>query len=148
MMRSMNIRCEKGQAPYFFPSNPLRTYSVSVSPFILPKHRTMDEDTLKTPTPKCRLSWSSLLGAVKKFCRFWIWSETECKTPAEYGLQHNSTPPPPAVTHCQGRGGCHREGREGQQNTSIVPPSMGATVHKLGRKYQPRLNVSPFYKIF
>jgi hypothetical protein len=31
-----------------------------------------------------------------------------------------------------------REGTvEGQQYTSIVPPSMGATVHKLGRKYQP-----------
>ncbi len=30
-----------------------------------------------------------------------------------------------------------REKIEGQQYTSIVPLSMGATVHKLGRKYQP-----------
>ncbi len=36
-----------------------------------------------------------LFGVVKHFSRFWIWSETECKTPAEYGLQYNSTPPPP-----------------------------------------------------
>jgi hypothetical protein len=35
-------------------------------------------------------------GVVKHFCRFWIWSETECKTPAEYGLEHNSTPPHPS----------------------------------------------------
>ncbi len=72
---------------------------------------------------------SSLLvifvGVVKKFCRFWIWSETEFKTPAEYGLQHNSTPstpppPPTKATHCLytahlvwegGRGGGKREGR-------------------------------------
>ena len=29
---------------------------------------------------------------VEQFCRFWIWSETECKTPAEYGPQYISTP--------------------------------------------------------
>ncbi len=39
-------------------------------------------------------NWSFLFGAVKQFCRFWIWSETECKTLAEYDLQYNSTPPP------------------------------------------------------
>ncbi len=44
-----------------------------------------------------------LFGVVEQFSRFWIWSETECKTPAEYGLQ--------------GGGGGQREGR-------------GATVHK------------------
>ncbi len=53
----------------------------------------MDEGTLKTPIPKCRLYWSILFGVVKQICRFWIWSVTECKTPAEYGLQHNATPP-------------------------------------------------------
>ncbi len=36
---------------------------------------------------------------------------------------------------------------EGQQYASIVPSSMGATVHKLGRKYLPLVNVSPVYKI-
>ncbi len=35
-------------------------------------------------------------------------------------------------------GGGQREGTvEGQQYTSIVPSSMGAKVHKLGRKYKP-----------
>jgi hypothetical protein len=44
-------------------------------------------------------------------------------------------------------GGEVREKVEGQQYTSIVTSSMGATVHKLGRKYQPWVNVSPVYKI-
>ncbi len=57
----------------------------------------MDEGTFKTPIPKCRLQWSFLFGVGKQFCRFLI-SETECKTPAEYGLKHNSTlPPPPCI---------------------------------------------------
>ncbi len=55
-----------------------------IKPLILPG---MDEGTLKTPIPKCRLYWSFLFGVVRQFCRFRIWSETECKTPAEYGLQ-------------------------------------------------------------
>ncbi len=29
-----------------------------------------------------------------------IWSETECLTPAEYGLQHKSTPSTHSATHC------------------------------------------------
>ncbi len=53
----------------------------------------MDEGTLKTPIPYCRLYSSFLLRVVKQFCRFGIWSETECKTPAEYGPQFISTPP-------------------------------------------------------
>ncbi len=36
----------------------------------------MDEGTLETPIPKCRLYWSFLFGVVKQF-----WSETECKNP-------------------------------------------------------------------
>ncbi len=148
---------------------------------------------------------------MKKFCRFWIWSETECKTPAEYGPQYTSTTPPPTVTHSVGilrpamgarnqvgiglsyrpaslcslatqfqtqflesipcpiaglkfstlsviciyrtlgrgeGGGGQREGTvEGQRYTSIVPSSMGATVHKLGLKYKPWVNISPVYKI-
>jgi hypothetical protein len=106
-----------------------------------------------------------LFGMVKQFCRFWIWSETECETSAEYGLQHNSTPPTPTATHClyiperqyilytvfslgRGEGGKEvRENVEGQQYTSIVPSSMKAPVHKLGRKYQLWVNVSPVYKI-
>jgi hypothetical protein len=78
-----------------------------------------------------------LFGVVKQFCRFWIWSETECKTLAEYGLQHNSTPPhhpPQPHTVCiytvhlvwEGGRGEVREKVEGQQCTSITPWSMGA----------------------
>jgi hypothetical protein len=44
------------------------------------------------------------------------------------------------------RGGEVREKVEGQQYTSIVPSSMGATVHKLGRKYQQSVTVSPVFK--
>ncbi len=70
-----------------------------------------------------------LLGVVKQFCRFWIWSETECKTPSEYGPQYISTPPPPPQSHTvctvytvhweRGEGeGDQREGSvEGQQYT-------------------------------
>ncbi len=82
-----------------------------------------------------------LFGVVKQFGRFLIWSETECKIPAEYGLQHNSHPPPPDK-HCLyilyiqfGKGG--RSERRQRGNKSKVPSSMGATVHKLSRKYQP-----------
>jgi hypothetical protein len=63
-------------------------------------------------------------------------------------IQFNTPlPSPPTVTHCLyvmyisfgkvGRGEEVREKVEGQQYTSIVPSSMGATVHKLGRKYLP-----------
>ena len=95
---------------------------------------------------------------MKQFCRFWTWSETECKTPAEYGLQHNLTPPP-RHSHTLsvyilcikfGKGGRGEGGQrevEGQQYTRIVPSSMGATVHKLGRKYQPWVNVFLVYEI-
>ncbi len=69
-------------------------------------------------------------------------------------IQHPPSPPPLPQTVCiyclvweGGGGGEVREKVEGQQYTSIVPSSMGATVHKLGRKYQPWLNVSPVYKI-
>ncbi len=80
---------------------------------------------------KCLLYRSFLFGVVKQFCRFWIWSETECKTLAEYGLQHNSTPPPPQphtvciyCTFSLGRGEVREKG-ERQQYTMIVPSSMG-----------------------
>ncbi len=83
----------------------------------------MDEGTLKTPIPECRLYWSFLFGVAKHFCRFWIWSETECKTPAEYGPKYISTPPsPPPPPHSHtlsvynilytGKGGRGEEVRE------------------------------------
>jgi hypothetical protein len=40
-----------------------------------------------------------------------------------------------------------REKVEGQQYTSIVPSSMRATVHKLGRKYQPWVNLQSIKSI-
>ncbi len=77
---------------------------------------------------------------------FWTWSETECKTPAEYGLQHNSTIPPSPSPHSHTlseynvhlvweRVGEVREKGDGQQYSSVVLSSMGAIVHKLGQKY-------------
>jgi hypothetical protein len=46
------------------------------------------------------LSLVILFGVVKQFGRFWIWSETECKIPAEYGLHHDcSTIHLPLQTH-------------------------------------------------
>jgi hypothetical protein len=64
-------------------------------------------------------------------------------------MVYNTTQHPPhSATHCLytvmyvyfGKGGGRGEVREKverQQYTSIVPSSMGATVHKLGQKYQP-----------
>jgi hypothetical protein len=76
-------------------------------------------------------------------CR--IWSTTQLNTP---------TPPQPHTVSIfctlalgRGDGGEVREKVEGKQYTSLVPSSMGATVHKLGRKYQPCVNVFPVYKI-
>ncbi len=71
-------------------------------------------------------------------------------------MVYNTAQPPPPHPHPQshtvclvlyvylGRGGGQRE-VEGQQYTSKVPSSVGATVQKLGRKYQPW--VFPVYKI-
>ncbi len=103
----------------------------------------MDEGTLKTPIPKCRHYWSILFGVVgnnfvgfksgqNKVLNSWrIWPTKQLNIP------------PHTATHCiyytftLGReGGGQREGRgaTGQKYCSFVH---GATVHKLGRKYQP-----------
>jgi hypothetical protein len=61
---------------------------------------------------------------------------TEC-TPESSGC--NSVYSVVYTVHWEGGegGGGQREGTvEGHQYTSIVPSSMGATVHKLGRKYK------------
>jgi hypothetical protein len=66
-------------------------------------------------------------------------------------MVYNTTQPTPPPPHShtlsvytvqlvwEGGGGGKevREKIEGQQYTSTVPSSMGAIVHKLGRKYQP-----------
>jgi hypothetical protein len=94
-----------------------------------------------------------LFGVVKQFCRFWIWSETECKTPAEYGPQYISTPPLPTVTHCLytiyctlGRGGGGRRSARRYSRVATVH-KYSSFLHKLGRKYKPWVNVSPVCKI-
>ncbi len=69
-----------------------------------------------------------------------IWSTAQFNTPPH---------PPPPNNHTlslEVEGGEVREKVERQQHTSIVPWSRGATVHKLGWKYQPWVNVSPVYK--
>jgi hypothetical protein len=59
--------------------DPLNRRRVCASPWLRGGHTrlrergwvgSMNEGTLKTPTPKCRLYWSLLLGVVKQFCRF------------------------------------------------------------------------------
>ncbi len=46
-----------------------------------------------------------LFGVVKQFGKFWIWSETECKIPTEYGLQHNSPFQKPSAYSLEADGG-------------------------------------------
>ncbi len=45
---------------------------------------------LRAPSPP-----RFMFGAVLQFCRFWMWSDTECTIPVEYGIQQNPIPPPP-----------------------------------------------------
>ncbi len=53
----------------------------------------------------------------------------------QYMVYSTIQPSPPSPVHLVWEGGREvREKIEGQQYTSIVPSSMGATVHKLGRK--------------
>ncbi len=64
-----------------------------------------------------------LFRVVYQFCRLWILSGTECKTPAEYGLQQNSIPPPPftqyTYSHREGGGGRELNKREGERDNSL-----------------------------
>jgi hypothetical protein len=74
----------------------------------------IDEGTKKTPIPEGRLHWF--------FCFVGFESGQKRETPAEYGIQHNSTPPPPPpqphttvciyCTFALGRGGGVGEVRE------------------------------------
>jgi hypothetical protein len=61
----------------------------------------MEEETLKTPTPKCRLYWSFLLGVVKQF---FVGSESGQKQSVKLlqNMVYNTIqhPPPPPDTHC------------------------------------------------
>ncbi len=71
----------------------------------------MDQISMNTPYSKCRLYWCLiesvapsplrfLFGMVRQFCRFGIWSNTQCITPVDALHTTRSTPPPPPVTHC------------------------------------------------
>jgi hypothetical protein len=109
----------------------------------------MDKGTLKTPIPWCCLHWSLCLGWWSNF----VGSKSGQKQSVKLlqnmvysTIQHPPQPPTVCIycTFSLGRGGGEvREKVEGQQYTSIVPSSMGATDHKLGPKYQPWVNVSP-----
>ncbi len=55
----MSYKKDKIDAPY----STVRCTGMLVS-------QTMEEGTLKTPIPKCRLYWSFLVGVVKQFCMF------------------------------------------------------------------------------
>ncbi len=98
------------------------------------------------------------LGVVEQFCRFWIWSVTESKTPAEYGLQHDSTQPTPSQPHTvcivfkkyfdnrEVGSSNQRKGERGNREQGRVQST------KLGRKYQhdwmyARNWLSPVYKL-
>ncbi len=87
----------------------------------------MDDGTLKTSISKCRLYWSFCLGWWSNFVGSESGQKQSVKLPAEYGLQHNSTPPPPPDSHILSvytvhlvweGGGTVREKVEGQQYTS------------------------------
>jgi hypothetical protein len=93
-------------------------------------------------------------GGVAIFCRFEFGPKQSVKL--LQNMVYNTTqhyPPPPKATHClyimyvySGRGGGgQRDGRGATVHKRGAP--MRATVHKLGRKYQPWVNVSPVYKI-
>jgi hypothetical protein len=92
----------------------------------------MDEGTLKTPIPKCRLYWSFLLG----WCSNFVGSESGQKQSVKplQNMVYNITQHPHTVcVYCMftlGRG--EGEVREKVEGNS----TQGATVHKLGRKYQ------------
>ncbi len=84
----------------------------------------------KDTNPSMSSSLVILFGVVKQFGRLRIWSETECKTPAEYGLQHNSPPPPQTHTVCivciyctfslgRGEGGGRSERRQRGNSTRV-----------------------------
>ncbi len=62
-------------------------------------HPTHGRRNFKDTNPLMSSSLVILFGVVKQFGSFWIWSETECEIPAEYGLQHNSPLPPLPQTH-------------------------------------------------
>jgi hypothetical protein len=70
-----------------------------------------------------------LFGVVKQFCRFGIWSNTQCLTPV-YALHTTRSPPPlhtvhtPVLIHIRKGGGWTSE------------KVRWALVHKRGRKYQ------------
>ncbi len=95
---------------------------------------TMDEGTIKTPIPKCRLYWCFCL----RWCSNFVGSESGHKKSVKLlqNIVYNTTqhPHPPTATNCLfilyvyfGKGGRGGRGQRGGR---------GATVHKGGRKYQ------------
>ncbi len=110
----------------------------------------MDEGTIKTPIPKCRLYWCFCFG----WCSNFVGSESGQKQSVKrlQNMVYNTTqhpPPSPPQPHTVcivytlyvyfgkgGRGGgCQGEGS-------------GATVYKRGRKYCSNMPVSSVYKLY
>ncbi len=78
-----NIAAHAVHVPSAFPALWIHTLSIPINitkRLCSASFLSIDEGTLKTqtPIPECRLYWSFLFGVVKQFCRFSIWSETEC----------------------------------------------------------------------
>ncbi len=61
-------RCKKSTLNDLAYLTPLRI--PLMNPVIVFITATMEEGTLKTPIPKCRLYWSVLSGEVEQLCRF------------------------------------------------------------------------------
>jgi hypothetical protein len=73
-----------------------------------------------------------LFGEVEQFCRFWIWLDSECLTPAEWSQKKLNTPPPNhtmSVLYCTVI--WHREGGE-----RVGEVNRERSRSKLGRKYK------------
>jgi hypothetical protein len=92
----------------------------------------LDEGSLKTPIPKCRLYWSFLCGVVgSNFVSSESGQRQSAKFTAEYGLQHNLTSPQSHTLSVyrysvrllwERGGGDQRDGREarGVENTNVT----------------------------
>ncbi len=128
--------------------------NLSYSNLLLP----MDQITIKTPNPKGRLFFLKidllrnlaagvylseapsplrfLFGVVKQFCRFGIWSNTQCITPVD--ALHTTWSHPPVTQCINTYPTCtysHRQGGRGVGGWTSENLG-GALVHKRGRKYQ------------
>ncbi len=94
------------------------------------------------PSPPRIFVWGGLA-----IFRFWIWSYKECSTPAEFGLQQDSTPPTPSQPkHCLYSVLWHGEGG-GRGECWIREKVRGATIQGRVGEIPTWLTVSSVYKL-